>query len=170
MASPPRIPPRNEAGRPGPAEPRPGLARARQTLLRARSARLVAASEGLLREAFERADVVSEGERGADGSYFGSTSLVLRGALTGFSGLPRSVFEADPHLRLRALRVARREAERRAGAALGTVRADLSVSVTRRTARHEPLAAAPPSGYEVEIRVDVAAPVAPGGRRASEVR
>ena len=94
---------------------------------------LVASSDGRLRDLFDGADVISEGGARAEGAelvYYGSTSLRI-----GRAGAPEAAaieelasFAAlDPHVRVRALRVARREASARAGGPLGTLRAELSV-------------------------------------------
>jgi hypothetical protein len=118
----------------------PGLAKVRHaSLLRAKERVLVALTEGAVRDWLERADVMSEGRttHASDAStYYGSTSIVLPLAE---APLPRrddsaliAALAACPHLRLRALRIARREAEVRAGASLDTVRAEIT---THRDAR-----------------------------------
>jgi hypothetical protein len=90
----------------------------------------VATSEGRLRELLEAADVVSEGSARAEGDnlvYYGSTSLLLMPAVAPHElAVLARILEMDPHVRLRVLRVARREACARAGGALGTLRAELS--------------------------------------------
>lgn len=120
--------------------PRPGPTKVRAIpLLRTRERRLVALTEGVLRDWLERADVVSEGQeqRSEDGStYYGTTSILLA-----FDSAPAAALEdlatlgaiaEDPHLRLRVLRVARREAEARATGALETLRTELVVHRTTR--------------------------------------
>jgi hypothetical protein len=97
---------------------------------------LVAASDGRLRELFDGADVVSEGgarEEGGDLVYYGSTSVLLAppGEPTAepLEELAR-VAALDPHVRVRAVRIARREASARAGGPLGTLHAELSFRET----------------------------------------
>ena len=110
-------------------------------LLSTRKVELWQASDYRWRELFEAADVMSEGAtRGEpDGKmYYGSTSILLpfssRGGL-----VPDDQVEAvmrlltrDPHARLRATRIARLEAQVRAAAPIGRVRAELGVSVVKR--------------------------------------
>ncbi len=93
------------------------------------------------RELFETADVVSEGAtRGeTDGpTYYGSTSVLLPFESVGGhvpdaeGGRVLRIISADPHARLRAVRIACLEAQLRAGAPIGRVRAELFV---RRDAR-----------------------------------
>ncbi|MCC6556163.1 MAG: hypothetical protein IT372_24650 [Polyangiaceae bacterium] len=108
----------------------PGLAKARAApLVRRRRLELVAASDGRLRELFDDADVISEGRAGLEGGelvYHGSTSVRLGpGDDAGIEALAR-VATLDPHMRLRALRLARREASARAGGPIGTLRAEVS--------------------------------------------
>jgi hypothetical protein len=90
----------------------------------------VATSEGRLRELLDAADVVSEGGARAEGDdlvYYGSTSLLLMPPVAPHElAMLARVLEIDPHVRLRVLRVARREACARAGGSLGTLRAELS--------------------------------------------
>lgn len=88
------------------------------------------------RELFESADVMSEGaiRREQEGPvYYGSTSVLLPRASRG-GAIPDEEVEtvlrllrADPHARLRAVRIACLEAQLRAGEALGPVRAELTV-------------------------------------------
>jgi hypothetical protein len=119
--------------------PGPGLAKtARAPLLTHRTVRLVLSSDARWKQAFETADVVSEGApRGerAERQYFGSSDIVL------FVGPERAhdtiemlaaAIALDPHVRLRALRLARREAAQRAQGPLGCVRAEISVSACAR--------------------------------------
>lgn len=120
--------------------PHPGLAKARAPALsRPRKLALHAVRDSAWRLAFDAADVVSEGRTEGEAGrqvYYGSTSVLLR-----FAGRtePRSVAELesawtaqfDPHLRVRALRIARREAIFRAGGELDSVHAELTVTVTQ---------------------------------------
>lgn len=109
----------------------PGLARAaalpfyvQKTLYRGQDARF--------REAFETADLVSEGAVKTDSpvdnsqTYFGSTSILLR--------VPPRERERTAHLardcvhvRLRAVRLARREAEVRSQGRLGVSRCEVKI-------------------------------------------
>jgi len=139
----------------------PGLAKVRQ--LRAvthRTVPLVALREGWLASALDGADVVSEGglQREPDGwVYYGTTSVhcPVAAAETDAQG-PDAVAPgelaalllADPHARLRLLRLAQREAAVRAGDPLGVCHAELSAEVQRR-----------PEGLIVAIVVDVSADV-----------
>lgn len=78
------------------------------------------------------ADIVSEGGMNGD-RYFGSTSIFLawQKAPEGLSydnaatRAQRQALLHDPHLRVRALRLARREAEARATGNISSVSADL---------------------------------------------
>jgi len=121
---------------------RPGLAKIRAVpLVAERTLHLSAASEGRWRRIVEAADVVSEGRTIPEGErlvYYGSTSvLLLRRSAGGElpdAQLPAltALIRADPHVRLHVLRVARREAEARAGGALGTLRAEIDVAASAR--------------------------------------
>ena len=102
----------------------PGLARARplpfyvqKTLFRSQDARF--------REAFENADLVSEGALRTN-TYFGSTSILL------FVPPPErertaALARECVHVRLRAVRLARREAESRVGQKLGVSRCEVKI-------------------------------------------
>ncbi|WP_242516308.1 hypothetical protein [Sorangium cellulosum] len=112
--------------------PGPGLAKVQSPpLLQRRRVELVACAAGPLRALFDRADVLSEGStRDEHGAlvYYGSTSLLV----TLPQDAPRSTtldraLAFDPHLRLRALRVAQREAAARAGGPLGPLHAEIRV-------------------------------------------
>jgi hypothetical protein len=102
---------------------------------------LVIVESGPLGDLVETADVVSEGRTEAEAGalvYYGSTSVLLlrRGAGGGLPDLEISALAAllrrDPHVRLRVLRIAHREATARAGGPLGTVRAEIDVSPSAR--------------------------------------
>lgn len=122
--------------------PRPGLAKARrEPLVSRRALPLVKSSDYRLRELFERADVMSEGKTRdePDGAtYYGSTSVLLTLASRG-GGVPDAdadelvaLVAIDPHARVRAIRIACLEAQVRARAPIGRVRAELSVRRDRR--------------------------------------
>jgi hypothetical protein len=108
---------------------RPGLAKARQrSTLGSKTRQFVRAVESSLRGWMDGADVVSEGRMNGD-RYFGSTSIFLawQKAPEGlcYGGDAARALIHDPHLRLRALRLARREAEARASGNISSVSADL---------------------------------------------
>jgi hypothetical protein len=113
----------------------PGIAKAgRPPLVSQKTMRLVTSSDARWAELFEKADIVSEGaprDVGSKRSYFGSTDIVL---LAG-QERPRSgaldlasIAAYDPHVRLRAVRMARREAAQRAGGPLDRLHAEITVS------------------------------------------
>lgn len=122
--------------------PRPGLSKARaEPLVSRRAMPLVKSSDYRFRELFERADVMSEGKTrsDADGAmYYGSTSVLLPFASRG-GGIPDehadevlALITADPHARVRAIRIACLEAQVRARAPIGRVRAEMLVRRDRR--------------------------------------
>ncbi len=127
-----------------PAPTSPGLAKIRAVpLVQRRTVELCAAAPGRWGEIVERADIVSEGRARLEGDllvYYGSTSvLLLRRSAGGElpdADLPAiaALLRADPHVRLRVLRLARREAEGRAppGAPLGTLHAEIDVAASAR--------------------------------------
>jgi hypothetical protein len=133
---------------------RPGLAKVRGLpLLRRRLVELWQAADYRWRELFESADVMSEGATRDETNgpvYYGSTSVLLqlsrRGLALDENELEqiKRVIAADPHARLRAVRIACLEAQLRAGGPIGRVRAELFV---RRDARGVRL------DIEVEARV-----------------
>jgi hypothetical protein len=121
--------------------PRPGLVKARAAPLVARKTlSLASMTPGRWRELFEAADVISEGAglvEGAGVVYYGTTSLVILASSRG-GALPdaelatlAALVRLDPHARVRALRVAHREALSRAGRPLGTLRAEIAVAAAR---------------------------------------
>jgi hypothetical protein len=143
--------------------PHPGIVKIRSApLLVRRTVALVALVEGRWRDLVARADVMSEGgakEEEGQLVYYGSTSLLFAAESAGGEVPDERLREIalvarhDPHLRLRALRIAHREAQARAGAPLGAIRAEIAVSVSSRG---------------VAVGVDVTAPVLRGrdaGRR-----
>jgi len=113
----------------------PSLAKTtRVKLFHSRTFRLVASSDARWGELFDSADVMSEGAprgEGSERSYFGSSNIIL---LVGPEGPDQTVqtlagaVARDPHVRLRAMRVARREAAQRANAPLDRMRAEITVS------------------------------------------
>jgi hypothetical protein len=116
-----------------PDSPRPGLAKTRgDRLVRRIAATWLLASDGRFRAMFDAADVVNEGSvRGAGrlAEWFGTTSLILAWPASiedpSSRAFVAAVAERDPHVRLRAIRVARREASLRAPAPLGRVECEV---------------------------------------------
>jgi hypothetical protein len=160
---------REKSSRPALAE-RPGLAKTRsEELLSRRRVDLVKASDYRFREMFENADVMSEGktrDESEGATYYGSTSILLPFVSRG-GGVPDdraeellALLSSDPHARIRAIRVACIEAQVRAHAPIGRVRAELFVRRDRRGIRVD---------VEVEARVfrDRSEPGAPETARAA---
>ena len=128
--------------------PGPGITKVRHPHpVATRVVSLVRAGDGHWATLFDRADVVSEGAAEQEGPslvYRGTTSIILR-----WSAMQQEVAETpswaceervravamDPHLRLRAVRVAQREAQSRAPGMLGTTRMDLFVRSEEREVR-----------------------------------
>jgi hypothetical protein len=133
---------------------RPGLAKVRGLpLLRRRLVELWQAADYRWRELFESADVMSEGATRDEPNgpvYYGSTSVLLqlsrRGLALDDAELDQieRVIAADPHARLRAVRIACLEAQLRSGGPIGRVRAELFVRRDSRGVRLD---------IEVEARV-----------------
>jgi hypothetical protein len=86
--------------------------------------RLVVTSPLSIANWIENADVISEGAASGD-SYFGTTSLVLPARLAPELVEKTQWIARDPHLRLRALRIADREARSRG--ATGTMRTEMTI-------------------------------------------
>ena len=137
---------------------RPGLAKTREApLLNVRYVRLLASSDARWSELFAKADVVSEGalRSGPDGrAYFGTTDIILivrpeRGGDTE-DALAKAA-SSDPHVRLRAVRLARREAAQRAQGPLDRLHAEVHVTGCKRG---------------ISVHVDVEANVLPERRAA----
>jgi hypothetical protein len=102
----------------------------RPPLLTHKTVRLIASSDARWAELFEEADIVSEGaprDIGAHVAYFGSTDILLRTQEAKSDDLAKVALR-DPHLRLRAVRTARREAAQRAGGPLDRLHAEITVS------------------------------------------
>jgi hypothetical protein len=122
----------------------PGLVKIRSVpLVQRRVVELCTAHEGRFRDLLDAADVMSEGQVSIeDGAlvYHGTTSVLLlrlsHGGLLPDPDLDVDalaiVLRGDPHLRLRALRIAHREATARAGSPIGSARADLRVDAGAR--------------------------------------
>ena len=101
-----------------------------------RKCELIQSIDYAWRELFEAADVVSEGavRNETDGPvYYGSTSVQLSSSAHGGKYSDNDVEElvkllaADPHDRVRAVRIACLEAQLRAGCSIGAVRAELTI-------------------------------------------
>lgn len=128
----------------------PGIAKARTPLLT--TATHVRTSDAVWREAFARADVVSEGavRDEAEGPvWYGSTSLIV--TLDPSLAAPYELYavaERDLHARLRATRIARAEAQVRAPASLGKTQCEI------RFLAH-------PRGLRVDVEVEAALIVRP---------
>jgi hypothetical protein len=110
----------------------PGLAKTR-TLpgVFARSGVFVSVSDSRWRELFEKADVISEGsarEEHGERTWYGSTSLLLSAQQGDEANILYALAEHDMHVRLRALRTARREAALRAPGRLGRLACEIRVS------------------------------------------
>jgi hypothetical protein len=118
---------------------RPGLAKTkRPPVVNQRSFRLIASSDARWGELFENADVVSEGAPRGEGSeraYFGSSDIILlvrpERAYETLEQVAR-VAATDPHVKLRAVRTARREAAQRARGPIDRLRAEVTVSACER--------------------------------------
>ncbi len=107
----------------------PGLAKTSGLkLMQSRTVRLFQSSDYRWRELFEAADVISEGavrseQRGR--VYYGSTSVLLpavsRGGLVPDEDLHtvQQLVAADPHARIRAVRIACLEAQLRSAGPIG---------------------------------------------------
>jgi len=121
---------RERRGGPGPVKAGP------YKLVQRRAVEVFRSSDYRFRELFERADVMSEGavRNESDGAaYYGTTSLLLpvvsRGGIVPdelASQLSRLVTH-DPHARLRAIRIACREARVRSVHPIGRIKAELVV-------------------------------------------
>jgi hypothetical protein len=113
--------------------PHPGLRKAAFAPSHiSRNATFVRSEDAHWRDAFGQANILSEGKTEA-GSYQGTTSIVLQIACAAndlSSTDPRTFLtvqlaEHCMHVRLRALRIARREAQHRAGRSLHPSRCDM---------------------------------------------
>jgi hypothetical protein len=113
---------------------RPGLAKTRgDRLVSARASAWLRASDGRFRALFDAADAVSEGavRHEAGGLvWYGTTSLLLPwpvGLQTSAREFVTAVAQRDLHVRLRAVRIAFREASTRAPGSLGRLSCELKV-------------------------------------------
>jgi hypothetical protein len=130
---------------------RPGLRKTQAApLLAERTARLWQCNDHTAVRLLSGGDVMSEGaprrERGGS-VYYGTTSILLptqsRGGAIPDERLDDALrwSRADPHLRLRVLRLARREAALRAGASLLRLDAELAFTKT-------------PAGLRIDVEVE----------------
>jgi hypothetical protein len=126
----------------------PALAKTRGEAL-LRGGQRVKASDAKWREMFDAADAVSEGQAKVESQgsvWYGTTSLILR--MPHADERERAFIAAlaarDIHVRVRAIRIARREAQSRAPGRLGVSRCEIRVSEV---------------GGGVRIDVDVQAPL-----------
>lgn len=78
------------------------------------------------RDWIDEASVVSEGAVHEGSRYYGSSYIRIEARDVDAGALVKLV-DVDPHLRLRMLRVAHREAVARAAGALGTMRASIAI-------------------------------------------
>lgn len=115
----------------------PGLRKTRSPgLVGAKQVHLVRLVEALTRDWLDSADVISEGrveQEAAGARYFGTTSIVIPAERAG-DLTPEALFdlvEGDPHLRVRVVRLARREAVVRAMRPLSTLAIDLGFARTK---------------------------------------
>jgi len=136
---------------------RPGLAKTRGLpIIQARRKLVVRTFETTWRDLFARADIVSEGrvrDEPEGPIWYGSTSLILS-APEGDAAVLAALAERDVHFRLRALRMAHREACLRAPSRLGRLTGEIRVEFAARAVR---------------IDVDVQAPLIDGRARLRRV-
>jgi hypothetical protein len=113
------------------------------SVLATRSVELWQSADYRWRQLFEGADVMSEGRTRVESDqrvYYGSTSILLPFSKLGDAAAGRArdlarLVAADPHARLRAVRVACLEAQLRSGGPIGQVRAELVVRKEKRGIR-----------------------------------
>jgi hypothetical protein len=134
----------------------PGLAKTSEMpLFHSRTLLLLSSSDARWEKLFEKADIVSEGAprgEGQERSYFGSSDIVLPVRPERAGDTMESLAGAiamDPHVRVRAVRMARREAQQRAQGPLDSLRAEITVS---------------PCAHRVTVHVEVEARVFPDRR------
>jgi hypothetical protein len=116
----------------------PGIVKARGApFIEEREPHLVRATDARWRELFERADLVTEGAPRAEVNgrfWYGSTSLIVPAEAPDAARLA-AVATRDLHVRLRALRLARREACLRAPGRLGRLACEIRVGLHPRGVR-----------------------------------
>jgi hypothetical protein len=126
-------------------------------LVAARQMIVVRASSARWSDLFERADIVSEGalrDEARGRVWYGTTSLILR-APEADAPLLAAIAARDVHVRVRAVRLARREACLRAPGRLGRLACEIQVK---------------PDSQGVRIDVDVQAPLIEWCGRSSAAR
>jgi hypothetical protein len=123
-------------------------------LVERRETLLVRTHDAAWRLVFEAADAVSEGQLRGD-TWFGSTSLLLRAEDSVPASLP-AIAARCIHIRLRAIRFARREAQARAPGSLAQSRCDVRFS-------------AHPGGIRIDVDIE-ADLLAKGDVDASRIR
>jgi hypothetical protein len=135
----------------------PGISRGRtRSPVALRWTPLVRGSDAEWRRLFEAADAVSEGSVRCDATedvWYGSTSVILvlpHDATPEDRELVAGVAARDLHVRLRAVRLAQREAQLRAPSTLGRCSCEIRVGSEARGVR---------------IDVDIQAPLIEGSRR-----
>jgi hypothetical protein len=112
----------------------PGLAKVRRVrLVRTRTVSLSGLRDGAIAARLAAADVVSEGAMQGD-SYFGSTDVEIAIDPDERADVA-ALLARDPHVRLRLLRLARREAAGRAEGGLLTLHAEVTVTIFERGVR-----------------------------------
>ena len=138
---------------------RPGIAKARGLpFILAQTTTLYRATDPRWRELFEQADIVSEGcarQEAGGRMWYGTTSLILsvpEGTRDGEPAVLAALAGRDVHVRLRAVRMAHREASLRAPGGLGRFTCEIQVT---------------PDARGVRIDVDVQAPLISGSAAAS---
>ena len=109
-------------------------------MLRTRHTSFVRASDARLRDLLTSADVISEGAQQTEDTgsvWYGSTSLIISIPFERIDErqLFAEVAARDPHVRVRALRIAKREASIRASAPLGRASCELRIVADERGLR-----------------------------------
>lgn len=146
-----------------PRPPGPGLASAGPgRVVTRRTVRLLSVLDGWWARVLERADVVSEGSQVTEATgevYYGSSSVRCHPEPRPHAirqldvpSLGRLLL-ADPHARLRLVRLARREAAARTRGTLGVVRVELSARVG------SPVATDGDEREHIDVALDVSASV-----------
>jgi len=143
---------------PSPCDDGPGPARAKPLpLLELHATQLLRCSDYRIRELFECADVMSEGAVDGDEAaptYYGTTSVLLPYHAHGGAIAERDralvyrYLSVDPHARVRAIRIACREAQVRCRAPIRRVRADVCIRDTPEGVRFDVEVEAPMNQQE----------------------